>query len=211
MEGNKIERGVVWTCEPFAQLSGNHVYRSEPELCYEHTLLINSEFSLDPQKISRGFRYLEQGWDIVAPLSGSAYCLRDMLSERMREVASEYLPDLRIVFYDMSFLWFGPNSKRTFDLWKELDENIKHRLLSFAVAVYLTCPYIMVVPTRWVSAGIPDFSAKGKKVYIRNISDNDIERAGKVFRAGHRKRVYLPTSLEAEIKSCRYLIMERGK
>ena len=210
MEGHR-KKTIVWVCSPYFKLDGNEykeVLSKVPVLAGEKTLVVSAKADLvDAYRIRRGFSYLKD-WDMAAPLSGAGHSLEDVLAEREKVKVKAMMADLRVPLLEGSFVWFSARAKETFFMWQSLQKRLNHSSAALTVAVYKTCPFIMVLPTSWVWAGGEDGMVRGKKTYIKNTANYDIERAGRVFRAGHRKRVFLPISLEAEIRACKYLEIE---
>ena len=212
MEGHR-KKTIVWVCQPYFKLDGNEyqtVLSKEPKLAGEKTLVISAKADLvDAYRIRRGFEYLKD-WDMAAPLSGAGQSLEEVLAEGGREQVKGMMPDLRVPVLEAGFVWFSAKAKETFGMWQSLGQKLNHSSAALTVAVYKTCPFVMVLPTSWVWAGAEGGMIRGKKTYIKNTANYDIERAGRVFRAGHRKRVFMPIALEAEIRACKYLEIEEN-
>lgn len=208
MEGNK---GIIWTCDPYIEIDWpetESVITSKPHIAWDRTLIVSTEIEqARKDKIDAGFRLLSK-WDIVVPINNDKHSLAEAMPEGLKERALKYLPDLRAPLYFTGFIWWSQRAQKTFDLWAEIDQELKHGPLSFMAAVYRTHPFMMAVPSNWI--GLPDSDGfYGKKIYVKNTADYDIERAGRVFRAGHKKRMFLPISMEAEIRACQDLIITK--
>lgn len=164
------------------------------------------EYQLDIiNKLNKGFKLLDK-WDIAIPLNSGYPTLRELLTQRQLSFAEDYLPDTKILALCTNFIFWKRSEVglKTYNSFLEFIKKTGSFALSFAIAVFINCPYIMVLPSSW--AGLPEGGYyKGEKIYIKNISKQDIERAGRVFKAGKTTRLFLPISLMSEIKACSYL------
>ncbi len=210
MAGNS-KKTIVWVCEPYFKLNSSEYFEEvvkEPKLTEGRTLIISTKADVvEAYRIRRGFEYLD-GWDMAVLLSSEGYSLEDILTGAKKEQAKRMIPDLRIPMLDAGFMWASPRALDTFSLWQKLQNKLNYSSLALTIAVYLTCPFVMILPAKWIWRGEESGMVKGKKVYVKNTANHDIERAGRVFRAGHRKRMFMPIPLEAEIRACRFLEFE---
>lgn len=124
------------------------------ELPFMHTMVWDPAIKPNRRFIVPTFRLLRKGgWDVLAPVRSYDKLLRDLpLTEQKKETGA-LLHDLRIPYYQTRMFWAKRNGRveALFAEWRDRIKAGTDERLAFMEAVYVTKPYILALPTAWVT------------------------------------------------------------